>query len=79
MMREVTTQRHMNERLAILLHFLPGASCALRRCFAGVGAASARFVRSFFVCGGYQFLVLEGPFGSLITLACSLRFVQPSP
>jgi hypothetical protein len=60
----------MNERLAILLLSLSGAGCALRRCFARVGAASAR---SFFVCvcGGYQFLVLEG-LSSLTTLVCSL-------
>jgi hypothetical protein len=59
----------MNERLAILLLSLSGAGCALRRCFARVGAASAR---SFFVCVWGLSVPFSKAFRSLTTLVCSL-------
>jgi hypothetical protein len=65
--------------LDILLLSLLGVGCALRRCIARVGAASARSF--FFVCGVIKFLVLEDlsflNYPRLL-VARSKRFVRPS-
>ena len=52
MMREVTVQTHMNERLAILLLSLPGAGGVSSSLFCRCGCSVRSFVRSSFVGWG---------------------------